>query len=115
MWERALEGVVRDPATTAVALREQEFDSLEDILEVPPRDWRHVLEDRCKLKAKTVQDLLAFLENKQRERVATIQPTRVLCRFFNSAPGCMRGASCAFAHVWTAGLGQRPGSVQFST
>ncbi len=94
MWERILEGVVRDPATTAVALREQEFDSLEDILEVPPRDWRQ-------LKAKTVQDLLAFLENKQRESVATMQTTRVLCRFFNSAPGCMRGASCSFAHVLT--------------
>jgi len=96
MWENTLYGVVRDPTTTAITMRQQEFDSLEDFLGVPSCDWRHILENICKFKAKTVQGLLAFFEHKQHERAAT---SAISCRFFNSEHDAVAvRAACSPTH-----------------
>ena len=52
----------------------------------------------CKLKAKTVQDIIVHLDSKR----LVVAPARSNCWSFNSHGGCWRGANCAFAHERSA-------------
>ena len=108
MFEETLLGVVRDVSATATALREQEFDSVDDLLQIPRADIWHVLATSCKLKAKTVQDIIAYLDSKR--LVVAPAASRSNCWSFNSHGGCWRGANCAFAHERAAFAHERSAS-----
>jgi hypothetical protein len=54
-------------AATGASLRNQEYETLDDLLAVPCERVENILE-KCGLKSKTVQSLLEFLDNKRQKQ-----------------------------------------------